>query len=318
MRQPSWPVSLEWPRDRYGRIGNVRILSLLPSATEIVCALGLEESLVGVTHECNWPPAIRAKPTVTVSALPETMDPAQVDRLVSDSLAGGEAIYRLDDVAVQELQPDLVLSQDLCAVCAVPSGHVNEALAVLGCTADVLSLDPSSLADVLDCVNQVGAATGTEARASEVVDGLRRRLDAVSDAVAGLDRPRTFALEWSDPPFNGGHWVPEMIEKAGGFPVLASAGTPSVRVGWDQIARAQPEVVVFMPCGYDVARASAECETVLGRPELAEVDRIFAVDADAFFSRPGPRLVDGVEILASALHPGAVDTPAPEAVRRVR
>jgi len=168
----------------------VRIVSLLPSATEIVCALGLEESLVGVTHECNWPPVVRSKPTVSVSALPETMDPAVVDRLVSGSLAGGEPIYRLDDVAVQELQPDLVLSQDSCAVCAVPSGHVNEALAVLGCSADVLSLDPSSLADVLDCVTQVGSATGTEARAEDIVEGLRRRLDAVSDAVAGLDRPR--------------------------------------------------------------------------------------------------------------------------------
>lgn len=302
----------------WGRIGIVRIVSLLPSATEIVCALGLEESLVGVTHECNWPPVVRSKPTVSVSALPETMDPAEVDRLVSGSLAGGEPIYRLDDVAIQELQPDLVLSQDLCAVCAVPSGHVNEALAVLGCSADVLSLDPSSLADVLDCVTQVGSATGTEARAEDIVEGLRRRLDAVSDAVAGLDRPRTFALEWSDPPFNGGHWVPEMIETAGGAAVLASRGTPSVRVGWDEIARAEPQVVVFMPCGYDLARASAEGERLLGRPELAETERVFAVDADAYFSRPGPRVVDGVEILASALHPGAVDAPTPGPVCRLR
>ena len=296
----------------------MRIVSLLPSATEIVCALGLEDSLVGVTHECDWPPSVRSKVTVSASALPDATEPADVDRLVSDSLAGGEPIYRLDDVALRELQPDLVLSQDLCAVCAVPSGHVNEALAVLGCQAEVLSLDPSSMADVLDCIRRVGAATGTVDRADEVVSGLRRRLDAVADAVVDLDRPRTFALEWSDPPFNGGHWVPGMIETAGGDPVLGSPGAPSVRVGWDQIARARPEAVAFMPCGYDVARAAAEGERLLERPELSEVGRVFAVDANAYFSRPGPRLVDGVEILAAALHPGALEPPDLDAVRRLR
>ena len=296
----------------------MRIVSLLPSATEIVYELGLEDSLVGVTHECDWPPAARHKTAVSVSALPEGTDPAEVDRLVSASVEGGEPIYRLDDVAVRELQPDLVLSQDLCAVCAVPSGHVTDALAVLGCTADVLSLDPSSLTEVLECVIRVGAATGTEDRAREVVTGLRRRLDAVTDAVAGLDRPRSFALEWSDPPFNGGHWVPEMIETAGGQPVLASRGTDSVRVGWDQIEEAAPEVVIFMPCGYDADRAAAEGAALLGRPELAKVDRIVAVDASAYFSRPGPRLVDGVEILADVLHPGAVPEPGPDRVRRLR
>jgi iron complex transport system substrate-binding protein len=298
----------------------MRIVSLLPSATEIVYALGLEESLVGVTHECDYPPAAHSKPAVSTSALPTTADPAEVDRLVTDSLADGDPIYRLDDVAVRELQPDLVLTQDLCAVCAVPSGHVNEALAVLGCRAEVLSLDPSSLDEVLDGIVRVGRATGTNDRAEEVVAGLRQRLHEVESAVRGLECPRTFALEWSDPPFNGGHWVPEMIERAGGRPVLGCPGTPSVRVRWDQISEVDPEVVVFMPCGYDTTHAAAEAEAggLIERPEFAGVERFFAVDASAYFSRPGPRLVDGVEILAALLHPDAAALPHPDAVRRLR
>jgi iron complex transport system substrate-binding protein len=298
----------------------MRILSLLPSATEIVYALGLEEDLVGVTHECDWPPAARTKRPVSFSALPPAAEPAEVDRLVGASISGGEPIYRLDTDAIRELRPDLVLTQDLCAVCAVPSGHVNDALEVLGCRAEVLSMDPSSLDDVLDCVLQVGAATAAEGPAAELVDSLRGRLRAVTDSVAGREKPRTFALEWSDPPFNGGHWVPGMIELAGGEAVLGSPGTPSIRVGWDEIVSASPEVVVFMPCGYDLEAATAEAASLLDRAELRAVGAFFAVDASSYFSRPGPRLVDGVEILASALHPDvAPDSPTPpNAVRRLR
>ncbi len=296
----------------------MRILSLLPSATEIVYALGLEEDLVGVTHECDWPPAAGAKRRVSFSALPPAAEPGDIDRLVSASIDGGEPIYRLDNDAVRELRPDLVLTQDLCAVCAVPSGHVNAALEVLGCRAEVLSMDPGALDEVLDCVLEVGAATGTQDRATTLVESLRARLRAVSAAVAGRDRPRTFALEWSDPPFNAGHWVPGMIELAGGEPVLASAGSPSVRVGWEQIAAAAPQVVVFMPCGYDLEAASSEAASFLGRAELAGVPALFAVDASAHFSRPGPRLVDGVEILASALHGDAVAPCPPGTLRRIR
>jgi iron complex transport system substrate-binding protein len=295
----------------------MRILSLLPSATEIVYALGLEDDLVGVTHECDWPPAARAKRPVSFSALPPAAEPAEVDRLVSASINGGEPIYRLDNEAVRELRPDLVLTQDLCAVCAVPSGHVNDALELLGCHAEVLSMDPSSLSEVLDCVLNVGAVTGTENAATSLVDGLRHRLEVVADSVAVEPRPRTFALEWSDPPFNGGHWVPEMIEIAGGEPVLTSRGTPSVRVTWEQIASASPEVVVFMPCGYDLEDAVVEAAPLLARAEL-DGSAFFAVDASAYFSRPGPRLVDGVEILASALHPGAAPESAPGTISRLR
>jgi iron complex transport system substrate-binding protein len=298
--------------------GAVRIVSLLPSATEIVYALGLEDDLVGVTHECDWPEGARDKTVVSVSALPPSADPAEVDRMVRESLTGGEPIYRLDEVAVRDVRPDIVLTQDLCAVCAVPSGQVNEALEVLGCRAEVVSLDPSSVGEVLDNVLEVGRATGTEDRALEVVGALRSRLDSVRHAVAGLPKPKTFALEWSDPPYNGGHWVPEMIETAGGTAVLARPGSPSVRVTWEEVARAAPEAVVFMPCGYGLPEATEEARKLVARPELACASAVFAVDASAYFSRPGPRLVDGVEILASALHPQSVRPHVDDGVRRVR
>ena len=296
----------------------MRIVSLLPSATEIVYALGLEDELVGVTHECDWPPEARAKRAVSFSVLPPGATPAQIDERVSASIGGGDPIYRLDNEAVRELRPDMVLTQDLCAVCAVPSGHVNEALETLGCTAEVVSLDPGSLDEVIDCLVTVGRATGTEARAAELAADLRRRLDAVRVAVAGRPKPRTFALEWSDPPFNGGHWVPEMIDLAGGEPLLGCHRTPSVRVSWESISEAAPEVVVFMPCGYDLEQAYEEGAGLLERPELGAAEAVFAVDASAYFSRPGPRLVDGVEALASVLHPDAVAEPMPHVIRRLR
>jgi iron complex transport system substrate-binding protein len=296
----------------------VRIVSLLPSATEIVYALGLEDDLVGVTHECDWPFEARSKTVVSVSALPPAADPAEIDRLVSQSLAGGEPIYRLDEVVVRDLQPDIVLTQDLCAVCAVPSGHVEKALEVLGCPAQIVSLDPGSLEEVLDCVVTVGQATGTEKRAERLVAELSARLDAVRQAVAGERRWRTFVLEWADPPFNGGHWVPDMISTSGGEPVLGRAGMPSVRLQWEEIAAQAPEAVVFMPCGYGLEEAVEQSDALLERPELASAGAFFAVDASSYFSRPGPRLVDGVELLASALHPGSVHPRVGEAIRRLR
>ena len=270
-----------------GQYWGMRIVSLLPSATEIVYALGLAEHLVGVTDECDWPPQARTVQVVSRSALPAAAQPAEIDRLVSASIGGGQPLYRLDIDAIRDLRPDLVLSQDLCAVCAVPSGHVNQALDVLGCQAEVVSLDPSSLADVLDGVLQVGKAAGVEQRARKVVASLQRRLASVQTVVDGLERPRVFALEWGDPPFNGGHWVPEMLQVAGAEPLLACPGAPSVRVTWEQIEAVAPQVVVFMPCGYGLQAAVDEAKQ----------------------ARPGPRLVDGVEILAAALHPGQLPPP---------
>jgi iron complex transport system substrate-binding protein len=313
-------VSCSTVRTREGQYWRMRIVSLLPSATEIVHALGLAEHLVGVTDECDWPPQARTVQVVSRSALPAAADPAEIDRLVSASIGGGQPIYRLDTAAIRNLRPDLVLSQDLCAVCAVPSGHITQALEVLGCQAEVISLDPGSLAEVLDGVLQIGKAAGAEQRAHELVAGLRKRLASVQATVDGLARPRVFALEWGDPPFNGGHWVPEMLQVAGAEPLLACPGAPSVRVTWKQIEAAAPQVVVFMPCGYGLQAAVEEASrSLLGRPELAGVEAVIAVDASAYCSRPGPRLVDGVELLAASLHPGRLPPPpAGTAVRLER
>jgi iron complex transport system substrate-binding protein len=290
----------------------MKIVSLLPSATEIVYALGLEDDLLGVTHECNWPVAAMTKRRLTHSTIPQGSSAAEIDAIVSS----GTVTNVFDTDALRELQPDLVLTQDLCAVCAVPSGQVADALDVLGCTAAVVSLDPSTLTDVLAGIREVGDATGRADTAATLLAALHGRLAAVSDAIRDEARPRVFALEWADPPFNGGHWVPEMIRIAGGEPVLCADGGRSVRVTWDEIAASTPDAIVFMPCGYDLAAAAAEVETFieLAPPGIA----IFAVHADALFSRPGPRLVDGVELLASLLHPDLVHADIPDAAVRVR
>jgi iron complex transport system substrate-binding protein len=285
----------------------VRIISLLPSATEIVYLLGLEASLVGVTHECDWPPGAESKPRVTRSRIPEGATEAEIDALVNAAAAGGQPTQWLDKEAVAALRPDLILTQDLCAVCAVPKGHLDAALDLLGLQAEVMSLDPSSIDDVLANIESVGNATGTEALAEEIVSCYRARLDDVERAVEGKPRPRTLALEWGDPPYNAGHWVPEMISRAGGEPVLGVPGAYSHQLTWEEIAEQEPEIVVFMPCGYHLDDVCAHAGPLMGRPELASAERFIAADSGGYFSRPGPRLVEGVEALAASFHgPGAL------------
>ena len=283
----------------------MRIVSLLPSATEIVYALGLGDQLRGVSFECDYPPQARDVPVVSGTALDveHARTAAQVDAEVSAAVAAGESIYTLDDARIRAINPDLILAQDLCRVCAVPSGAVEDALDVIGCHAEVVSLDPFGLDDVIECVDQVGRATGTEARAAELVSGLQGRVEAVRARVAGAARPRVFVLEWPDPPFNGGHWVPEMIEAAGGEPVLAAARMPSRRLTWEEIGAETIDVTVFSPCGFDLVGAVEQAASFLERNDRPELGRIVAVDANAYFSRPGPRVVDGVELLAELLHP---------------
>ena len=298
----------------------MKIVSLIPSATEIVYALGLGDSLDGVTYECDFPPEARTKPVVSGTALPtdESLSAKEIDDAVSARVADGEAIYTLDAARIRDIQPDLILAQDLCKVCAVPSGAVEDALEVLGCRAEVISLDPSTLDEVIGCIAIVGEATGTGARASALGGALRARVDVVRSAVAHHHRPRTFALEWSDPPFSGGHWVPDMIDAAGGTSLLAVTGEPSRRLTWDEVADAAPEVAVFMPCGYGFDQAVDEGRSLLDVPALASTERIFATDANALFSRPGPRLVDGVEALAWALHPRVFRAPPAGAIAALR
>lgn len=296
----------------------MKIVSLLPSATEICFALGLEDQLEAVTFECDFPRAARSKPHATGSAIAQVADPAEIDRLVRASMDSGEPIYTLDADLIREIDPDLVLAQDLCRVCAVPSGHIEEALDRVGRRARVLSLDPSGLDEVLDCVRQVADAAGVPDQGSSVVRQLQARLETVRSKSAALSRVPTLTLEWSEPAFVGGHWVPEMVEAAGGLDVLGAPRQKSRTVGWSEIAGAAAEVVIFMPCGYDLEQAVAEGKTLLERAELAAADRIYAADATAYFSRPGPRVVDGVELLAWALHPDEFGEPPAGRIQRLR
>jgi iron complex transport system substrate-binding protein len=303
----------------------VRIVSLLPSATEIVFALGLGDHLEGVTYECDYPPEVRTKPVVLDSALPRdrSLAPGEVDRLVREFLERREPIYRLDRDLVRRIQPDLILAQDLCRVCAVPSGQVEEALAELGCTARVVSLDPTTVDEVLQGIEAVGRAAGVEERARALVAELRERVGRVRARAAGLPTVRTLCLEWSDPPFAGGHWVPDMVEMAGGANLLSRPGEPSPRITWRQVAEAGPEVVVFMPCGYYLEQAEEEGRGLFAVPEFAETPAarsgaVFAVDASSYFSRPGPRIVDGLEVLAWCIHPEAFPPPPQDTVARLR
>jgi iron complex transport system substrate-binding protein len=304
----------------------VRIVSLLPSATEIAFALGLGDQIEGVTYECDHPAEARAKPVVSTTALPQDrpLSAGDIDDLVTSFMDRGEPIYGLDKELIQKIQPDLILCQDLCRVCAVPSGQVEDALEELGCMAEVLSLDPSTIEEILENVAQVGRATGTEAAARPLLDGLKTRIDRVRQRGAGLPSIRTLCLEWSDPPFAAGHWIPGMVELAGGTHLLTGSDppAPSRRVTWREVADAGPEVIVFMPCGYYLLEAEAEAEKLFDLPDFAEtpaarLGNVFAVDASSYFSRPGPRIVEGLEILAWAIHPEAFPEPPRDVVARL-
>jgi iron complex transport system substrate-binding protein len=293
----------------------VRLVSLLPSATEIVYSLGLDEDLVGVTFECDEPPAARTEKTVVVGGRDTRgMTPGEIDSYVRAQLAAGADLYTLHAQALADLRPDLILTQDLCRVCALPSGHVEDALGYLGCRADVLSLDPHTLDDVLDSILAVGRRTGVSERATRLVDDLRARLAGVAAAVAGRRRPNVAVIEWVDPPFTAGHWIPDLVSAAGGQPVASRPGAQSGATSWAAIAAAAPEVVVVAPCGYHlpgvIEQARAAVQALPGVP-------VWAIDADGIVVRPGPRLVDGVEAMASILHPDAVPAAPPGAVHQV-
>jgi iron complex transport system substrate-binding protein len=293
----------------------MRLVSLLPSATEIVYALGLGDHLVGVTFECDEPPAARAEKTVVVGGR-DTKDltPGEIDAYVRDQFAAGADLYTLHAGALAGLAPDLILTQDLCRVCALPSDHVEDALEHLGCRADVLSLDPHSLDDVLATIVTVGERAGVPARAADLVTGLRSRLAAVAQRVAARPRPRVLVVEWVDPPFTAGHWVPDLVTAAGGEAVAARPGRRSVAVDWADLAEARPDMVVVSPCGYHLEGAAEQAALVAPRFPAAQV---WAIDADGLVVRPGPRLIDGVEALAAVLHPDLVPPPPPGTVRRV-
>jgi iron complex transport system substrate-binding protein len=279
----------------------VRIVSLIPSATEIAFALGVGDQVVGVTFECDFPPDPRVGRAVVVGGLDtHGLDAVAIDELVRQKVAAGELLYTLDDDLFRTLDPEVVLTQDLCRVCALPSGQVDEAIERLGCSAAVVTLDPHTVDQVLATIVDVGDATGSTAAAEELVGSLRARLDAVADRVEPLARQRVFVLEWPDPPFVAGHWVPELVELAGGEAVLARAGERSVPTTWEAITEAAPDVVVVSSCGFDVHGSAQHAAEVLDR--LPADCAVWAIDANGLMVRPGPRIVDGVETLAALLH----------------
>jgi iron complex transport system substrate-binding protein len=287
----------------------MRICSLLPSATEIAYAIGLGDSIIGVSHECDFPADAATKPSLLRTRIDPQAPPAEIDRQVSEIISRGESIYAVDAEMLSSLAPDLILTQDLCHVCAASPDDLATALTRFRNPPRVLSLTPQSLDEVWDDIRRVGDVTGRQREADAVATVLKRRVSDIA-AVTGKAayQPRVLCLEWLEPYYVGGHWVPEMVSCAGGEDVLGRLREPSFQVTAEQIAQSQADIIVVMPCGYNAARTAAECdvsrfpESWRALPAMRD-RRIFAVDANAYFSRPGPRLADGVALLAHLIHP---------------
>jgi iron complex transport system substrate-binding protein len=290
----------------------VRIVSLVPHATELLFALGLDDEVVGVTHECDHPAAAQGKRKVTVDRLPPGLGPGEIDAAVRAALEDGGTIYELDRDALRELEPDLIVTQELCPVCAVTYDEVREVAEALPACPRVVALDPHTVGEVLGDVRTVAQLTDRRDEGVDLVARAAGRLDRVKVAVKDAPRVRVAAIEWFDPVFLGGHWVPQMIELAGGEDVLGRPGERSEVVDWDLLRAARPDVVVCMPCGYDAERSAQEARAFEAELRSLGARRVVAVDASGLFSRPGPRIVDGVEVLAHALHPELVpEAPSP-------
>ncbi len=291
----------------------MRIVSLVPHATELLFALGAGDDLVAVTHECDHPPAALELPRITRDVLPAGLSAGEIDEAVRERTLGGEAIYELDADALAALEPELIVTQALCPVCAVSYEEVAELAARLPSPPRVIALDPKTLEQTLSDVTTVAEASGHAARGAALLKDAGLRIERVAQAVrspASGARPRVVALEWLDPVYVAGHWTPELIEIAGGDDVLGLAGGPSRTVSWEAVAGAQPEVVVVMPCGYDATRAQAEAVAYAEELSVLEGARIVAVNGSAYFSRPGPRLIDGLELLADIFHPRSGESAA--------
>jgi iron complex transport system substrate-binding protein len=295
-----------------------RIVSFLPSATEMVCVLGLEDSLVGVTHECDYPESVKSKPIVVRNVLPiETMSQSEIDRAVAQRLCDGQSLYQIDEKLLASLAPDLILTQNLCQVCAPSGNEVSQVLKALPREPQILWMTPQSLSEIFQNLRDLGAATGQSRKAEELSDECRARLDRLHETTRALPRPRVFCMEWLDPIYASGHWVPEMVNIAGGMDEIGSDGGESVRIGWQKLAEWAPEVLVMMPCGFNLQQtmkqiwehfgpyssfASENAELFFNLPAVRD-NRVYAVDANSYFARPGPRVVEGAELLAHLFHP---------------
>jgi iron complex transport system substrate-binding protein len=303
----------------------MRICSLLPGATEIAYALGLGDQMVGVTHECDYPPEARRKKIVVRSSLdPQTMSSSEIDTSVGQTSRSGQSLYTIDADAFKEASPDVILTQDLCDVCAIDRNEVVEACQALLNQPTIISLAPNCLSDVLADIERVGVATGTETRARALVHDLRERIERVSRrASQSIARPRVASLEWLDPLYYAGHWVPEMVELAGGNNGFGQPGEPSAKLEWQSLVKFSPEIILLMPCGFDLERTVSEFHLLSARDSWSDLPavkagRVFAVNGHAYFSRPGPRLIDGLELLAQLMHPEIFPAPlSPQAARRL-
>ena len=295
-----------------------RIVSFLPSATEMACALGLADSIVGITHECDYPPEIKSKPVVVRNVLPiEKMSQSEIDRAVADRIREGQSLYEIDEQLLRELAPDLILTQNLCQVCAPSGNEVSQVLKALPKAPQILWLTPQSLSEIFDNVRDLGAATDRTAEAEALVDDCKRRLDSLRAQTSTVGyRPRVFCMEWLDPVYASGHWVPELVKIAGGVDELGRERGESVRISWDEIAAWAPEVLVIMPCGFNLEQTMKQVWSVFGYRSSPFFDlpavrnnRVYAVDANSFFARPGPRVVEGAELLAQLIHPELFNSP---------
>lgn len=294
----------------------MRICSLLPGATEIVFALGLGDSLVGVTHECDFPPEAREKRVMVRSAVDSgALTSAEIDLQVSNVLSSGKSLYTLDIAGLRAVQPDIIITQALCDVCALDYDDVVRAARLLPQEPKIVSLNPHSLTDVLEDISRIGAVTKQRRQAELLVNQFTDRIEAIRfRAAQALSRPRTLCLEWFSPLYVAGHWLPEMVEIAGGIHVLAKKEQPSRKIEWSQVCDAKPELILLMPCGFDVARAMVESAVLKNFPGWSDLPAVkagtvYAVDSSAYFSRPGPRLIDGLELLASIIHPDCFPPP---------
>src|ERR1044072_5140195 len=289
-----------------------RIVSFLPSATEIACDLGLADSIVGITHECDYPPEIKRKPVVVRNALPiETMTQSEIDRAVSERMRSGQSLYQIDEELLRRLAPDLILTQDLCQVCAPSGNEVSQVIKALPQAPQILWLTPQSLGEIFDNVRELGAATGRTAEAERLIASCDERLAQLRQRIANVaERPRVFCMEWLDPVFVSGHWVPELVKLAGGIDELGRERGESVRVSWDEVVAWDPEVLVIMPCGFNLQQTMKQIWSTFGYRNSPFFDlpavrngKVYAVDANSFFARPGPRVVEGAELLARIIHP---------------
>jgi iron complex transport system substrate-binding protein len=302
----------------------MRICSLLPGATEVVAALGAADDLVGISHECDYPPSVRNKPVLVRPVIDsERSSSPDIDRQVQAAAAAGRNLYSLDEALFARMAPDLVITQDLCHVCAITPDQLQQAIGTLPTPPKLLTLNPTNLNDILDDTERIGEAIGRAAAGHALASRLRSRLDAISHTVAQAGRrPAVVCLEWLDPLYVGGHWVPEMVSRAGGRDLLGRAGARSEKVTWEQVLAAEPDILILMPCSFSAERTLREVHLITARSgwerlPAVRTGRVFAVDSSSFFSRPSPRLVEGVALLASLFHPASVGGALPAGVRRV-